>query len=85
MTGILDRLEGGGWVARDRDPTDRRAVVVRARRERGAELFRLYSGMNTSMDRICAGYTDAELELLADFLRRTTNAGRDATDELASD
>jgi DNA-binding MarR family transcriptional regulator len=85
MTGILDRLEGGGWVARDRDPTDRRAVVVRARRERGAELFRLYSGMNTSMDQICAGYTDAELELLADFLRRTTNAGRDATDELASD
>jgi len=85
MTGILDRLEGGGWVARDRDPTDRRAVVVRARRERAAELFRLYSGMNTSMDQICAGYTDAELELLADFLRRTTNAGRDATDELASD
>ena len=83
MTGILDRLERGGWVARDRDATDRRAVVVRTRRERGAELFRLYSGMNTSVDRICAGYTDAELELLADFLRRTTDAGRDATDELA--
>jgi len=85
MTGILDRLERGGWVARDRDPSDRRAVVVRVRRERGAELFRLYSGMNTSMDQICAGYTDAELELLADFLRRTTDAGRDATDELAGD
>src|SRR5246127_910431 len=39
MTGILDRLERGGWVARDRDPSDRRAVLVRARRERGAELF----------------------------------------------
>jgi DNA-binding MarR family transcriptional regulator len=83
MTGILDRLERGGWVARDRDPNDRRAVVVRARRERGAELFRLYSGMSASIDRICAGYTDAELELLAGFLRRTTDAGRDATDELA--
>lgn len=85
MTGILDRLERGGWVARDRDPNDRRAVVVRTRRERGAELFRLYSGMNTSLDRICAGYTDAELELLAGFLRRTTDAGRAATDELAGD
>jgi len=85
MTGILDRLERGGWVARDRDATDRRAVVVRTRRERGAELFRLYSGMNTSLDRICAGYTDAELELLAGFLRRTTDAGRAATDELAGD
>lgn len=85
MTGILDRLERGGWVARERDPGDRRAVVVRTRRERGAELFRLYAAMNTSMDEICAGYSDAELELLADFLRRTTDAGRDATDELASD
>jgi DNA-binding MarR family transcriptional regulator len=85
MTGILDRLERGGWVARDRDPDDRRAVVVRTRRERGAELFRLYSGMNTSMDQLCAGYSDAELELLADFLRRTTDAGRVATDRLAGD
>jgi DNA-binding MarR family transcriptional regulator len=85
MTGILDRLERGGWVARDRDPTDRRAVLVRVRRDRGAELFRLYAGMNSSMDRICAGYSDDQLELLADFLRRTTDAGRDATDELAND
>jgi DNA-binding MarR family transcriptional regulator len=85
MTGILDRLERGGWVARERDPDDRRAVVVRTRRERGAELFRLYAGMNASIDRICAGYTDGELELLADFLRRTTDAGRAATDELAGD
>ena len=85
MTGILDRLERGGWVARERDPSDRRAVVVQAVRDRNAELFGLYSGMNTSMDQICAGYDDTELELLADFLRRTTNAGRDATDELASD
>jgi DNA-binding MarR family transcriptional regulator len=83
MTGILDRLERGGWVARDRDPADRRAVLVRAHRDRGAELFRLYAGMNAAMDRICDGYGDAELELIADFLRRTTSAGRDATDELA--
>ena len=72
-------------MARRRDPSDRRAVVVQAVRDRNAELFGLYSGMNTSMDQICAGYDDTELELLADFLRRTTNAGRDATDELASD
>jgi DNA-binding MarR family transcriptional regulator len=85
MTGILDRLERGGWVARDRDPDDRRAVVVRVLRDRGAELFRLYAGMNTSMDQICAGYSDDQLELLADFLRRTTNAGRSATDDLAAD
>jgi DNA-binding MarR family transcriptional regulator len=85
MTGILDRLERGGWIARERDPADRRAIAVRALRDRGAELFRLYSGMNTSMDRICADYEESELELLADFLRRTTDAGRTATDVLAGD
>jgi DNA-binding MarR family transcriptional regulator len=85
MTGILDRLESGGWVARDRDPSDRRAVVVRALRDRGAEVFHLYSGMNASMDTICAGYSDAELEVLGDFLSRTTAAGRDATDALAGE
>jgi DNA-binding MarR family transcriptional regulator len=82
MTGILDRLERGGWVARERDPGDRRAVVVRARRDRTAELFRLYAGMNRAMDQICAGYSDDQLDLLAEFLGRTTTAGRDATDEL---
>jgi DNA-binding MarR family transcriptional regulator len=84
MTGILDRLERGGWVVRERDPSDRRAVVVRALRDRSKEVFRLYSGMNTSMDQICAGYGETELELLADFLRRTADAGRTATDELAA-
>jgi DNA-binding MarR family transcriptional regulator len=85
MTGILDRLERGGWITRERDPSDRRAVVVRALRDRNAEVFRLYSGMNTSMDELCAGYTDSELDLLADFLRRTADAGRTATDDLAED
>jgi DNA-binding MarR family transcriptional regulator len=85
MTGILDRLERGGWITRDRDPdaTDRRAVTVRGRRERNAEVLRLYSGMNASLEQICAGYTEAELEVLADFLRRTTTASQAATDDLA--
>ena len=84
MTGILDRLERGGWIVRERDPADRRGVVIRALRERNAELLRLFSGMNGSMDQICARYGDAELELLADFLSRTASAGQHATDRLAA-
>ncbi len=85
MTGVLDRLERGGWVASERDSSDRRAVLVRALGVRNAELLRLYAGMNASMDEICAGYGDAELELIADFFRRTADAGRSATDELAGE
>lgn len=85
MTGILDRLERGSWVVRERDPSDRRAVVVRALRDRTAELVGLYSGMNASVDEICARYEETELELLADFLSRVADAGRDATEDLTGD
>src|SRR6267378_523982 len=82
VTGILDRLERGGWIARERDAADRRAVVVRALHDRNTELVQLYSGMDAAMDEICAGYTEAELELLAEFLQRINNSCRSATDEL---
>jgi len=84
ITGILDRLERGGWVVRERAATDRRAVTVRPLSDRVAELFGLYAGMNASMDDVCAGYTETELEVIDDFLRRTTRAGEDAASDLAS-
>lgn len=87
LTGILDRLQRGGWItrARDREASDRRAVAVRAVPGRNAELFRLYSGMNAAMDEICADYDEQELHLLADFLRRVTDAGQGSTEDLADD
>ena len=85
MTGILDRLERGGWIVRECDPSDRRAVRVRAVRERYAELLRLYSGFSRSMNKLLSDYSDSELELIADFLRRTVGAGRKATEDLAQD
>jgi DNA-binding MarR family transcriptional regulator len=84
VIGVLDRLERGGWVARERDPSDRRAVLVRALRDRNAEVFRLCSGMNASMDQVLAGYTADELDVLASFLRRATDAGHAATSDLAA-
>lgn len=87
MTGILDRLQRGGWAVRQRDPdaVDRRAVTVYPLRDRNSELYELYSGMSSSMDGICAGYSDGELQTLVDFLRRTVDAGQHATEELAND
>jgi DNA-binding MarR family transcriptional regulator len=85
ITGILDRLERAGWIARERDPGDRRAVVVRSLRERSGEIVRHYSGMNSAVGQILASYADDQLGVLADFLRRTADAGRTATDDLASE
>jgi DNA-binding MarR family transcriptional regulator len=83
MTGILDRLERAGWVSRERDPADRRGVVIGLRRERGAEVLALYAGMNSAMDGLCAGYGEDELKVIADFLRRSADAGQHATEELS--
>lgn len=84
LTGIMDRLERGNWITRERNPdaTDRRAVAIHALRDRNAELFRLLAGMNTAMDQVCAQYTETQLDLIADFLHRTASAGRESTDEL---
>ncbi|WP_040786671.1 MarR family transcriptional regulator [Nocardia pneumoniae] len=87
LTGILDRLQKGGWVARERDQdaADRRAVTLRAVRERNSVLFDIFSGMNQRMDELCRSYSDAELEVIADFLRRTGAAGQQSAEELALD
>ncbi|WP_030517781.1 MarR family winged helix-turn-helix transcriptional regulator [Nocardia sp. NRRL WC-3656] len=84
LTGVLDRLERGGWVVRERDPeySDRRAVMVRAIRERNGELYRTFSGMSKRLDQLCEDYTEGELELIAEFLRRTAEAGLISTEEL---
>jgi DNA-binding MarR family transcriptional regulator len=82
MTGILDRLERDGWIVRERDPADRRGVLVQPVSSRRADVLRLASGMNAEMAQICAGYQDDELELIAGFLRRTADAGRTAAEEL---
>ncbi|WP_458688246.1 MarR family transcriptional regulator [Nocardia tengchongensis] len=85
LTGILDRLQKAGWIVRERDPesADRRAVTLRGVRERNAELFQVFAGMNNRMDELCAQYSEAELEVIADFLRRTGSAGHESAEELA--
>src|SRR6266508_3614695 len=84
MTGILDRLERGGWIVRDRDQADRRSVTIRIVKERTAAVYRLYRGMNGAVDTICADYTDGELDLIAGFLHRCADAGQTSTEKLTA-
>ncbi|MBS1677635.1 MAG: MarR family transcriptional regulator [Actinobacteria bacterium] len=82
ITGVLDRLERGDWVARERNPDDRRAVLVRALRQRTGELVGLYAGMNRAVAEICRDYDPGQLRLLVEFLGRTAEAGRGASEGL---
>ena len=83
MTGILDRLERGGWITRARDTADRRGVFLRPLGTRIGDVTRLYSGMTTAMEEICADYDEDELTRVLGFLRRVAEAGHGAASELA--
>ncbi|MBO2450256.1 MarR family transcriptional regulator [Actinomadura barringtoniae] len=85
MTGILDRLEKGGWIARERDPQDRRAVQIKALNDRNRELYGHFAGMNASVEQICVTYDDEQLKVIAGFLEKVAEAGQTATQELAGD
>jgi DNA-binding MarR family transcriptional regulator len=67
-TALLDRLERAGYLRRLRDPGDRRRILVELTDQARAATQAVYgplAGAVTEFER----YTDAELELLADFLR----------------
>ena len=82
MTGVIDRLERGGWIIRERDHSDRRGVILHPVPGRRADVLRLVSGMNAEVARICANYSSDDLEVIATFLRRTADAGRTAGAQL---
>lgn len=71
VTGMIDRLERAGFVRRERDPHDRRRVVVHAD---GAAMEReigpLYTPLAEASAALTAHYNDQELALLVDYLTR---------------
>jgi DNA-binding MarR family transcriptional regulator len=85
MTGILNRLEDGGWITRDRVESDRRAVLVRAVPDKQRDIYRLYDGMNRSLDDILERMSDDDIDIVLDFLNKCARAGHSATDQLAQD
>lgn len=70
VTAMLDRLEKIGYVRRVRDPADRRRVLVETgdkARDRIAEIYRPFAEATVPM---LDAFTDDQLTLLTDFLRR---------------
>ena len=71
VTGVVDRLESMGLVVRERDPADRRKVIVTADNERMArELMPQYAEQSARLRAVLAAYADGELGLIRDFLDR---------------
>jgi DNA-binding MarR family transcriptional regulator len=72
ITGVVDRLERAGFVSRVPDPDDRRRVVIACSAEgRAPDIRHLFVPMMLGMVAVCENYSDAELTLILDFMRRS--------------
>src|SRR5262245_20787792 len=71
VTGVIDRLEAGGYVQREPDPADRRRVVVRPAGEGSREVSQRYDPMQRALDALYERYTDDELALALDITDRS--------------
>jgi DNA-binding MarR family transcriptional regulator len=83
ITGVIDRLERAGYARRERDPGDRRKVLVRTMPGIEARVAPLTEPMERAMRAALETYSDAELALLLDFLTRARDASVAAMAEIS--
>jgi DNA-binding MarR family transcriptional regulator len=68
ITGVIDRLERAGFVTRVRDGNDRRRVLVQPVAERTRAVAPLFESLNSGWTRLCAHYSDRELDVINRFM-----------------
>src|SRR5262245_25394709 len=72
VTVMIDRLEKAGYAQREKDPTDRRRVIVRPVTERiERDIAPLYASIGEAWERAIEGYSTQELAVILDMLTRS--------------
>jgi DNA-binding MarR family transcriptional regulator len=82
VTGIIDRLATAGFVERERDPHDRRRVILHACPPERNTMFTAIESLNRAMQGVCERYTDQELEVISDWITQTIQVLRTETTKL---
>lgn len=78
VTALIDRLVRHGYVERSVDASDRRKVAVRVRLDAIEPIKTLYAGIEKRMFALWSTYDERELEVILDFLSRSTELAVDA-------
>jgi DNA-binding MarR family transcriptional regulator len=70
ITAVIDRLERAGYAHRVADPDDRRRVLVELTdKSRAAAWELMVAPMQAAFEPLLERYSEADLELLTDFMR----------------
>lgn len=83
VTPMVDALEDEGLLAREPDPDDRRATLLRITDEGTAELSRTRSDRRSAVDEVFAALSEEERSTLADALGKLRTAARAGLDPAA--
>jgi MarR family 2-MHQ and catechol resistance regulon transcriptional repressor len=79
ITTAVDRLEACEMVARENDPGDRRARIVRLTKRGAAQAATLFAGHKKAMDSAAGGLSETERATLIALLKKLgTHAGEHA-------
>jgi DNA-binding MarR family transcriptional regulator len=83
ITGVIDRLEGAGFVRRARDPDDRRRVIIEPVVKRIERVIGpLFESMARAAAELCARYSTGQLGVIRDFTARACRMADEETRKL---
>lgn len=77
VTGIIDRLEKGGYARRTNDPKDRRRTIVEPTRNKKLDrkIDSIFMPLHETINTLLSSYSDGELafllNVLAELIKRT--------------
>jgi DNA-binding transcriptional ArsR family regulator len=78
ITGVADRLEEAGYVRRERDPKDRRRVVIRLVLDRALQnVAPVFLPLVQAWQGVVSRYSDDELRLIVEFYGQMERVIRD--------
>ncbi|MFF2449911.1 MarR family transcriptional regulator [Neobacillus sp. NPDC058068] len=72
VTGVIDRLEKASYVYRDKDPNDRRRVIINVHLQKvEKEILPLFASFSQSMRELFEKYNEQEIKFLFEFVARS--------------
>jgi DNA-binding MarR family transcriptional regulator len=82
VTGVIDRLEKAGYVTREKDPHDRRRVMIAPAFNSQAKMGSLFLSLYESSIEMCRHYTDQELSVILRFVAESSQMMVKETEKL---